>query len=68
MQQFLLFLLFHIPQHVSAYKAIFRWALFELFVVTVLRAQPHVGCFVTPNKIRLEVHKIRKIPKILDLV
>jgi hypothetical protein len=62
MQQFLLFLLFHIPLHVSAfYKAIFRWALFDLLVVKLLYAEPHVGCFVIPKKICLEVHKIRKI-------
>jgi hypothetical protein len=49
MQQFLLFLFLHIPLHVSAYKAFFVWALVELFVVTLLRAEPHVGCFVISN-------------------
>jgi hypothetical protein len=67
MQQFLLFLFLHIQLHVSAYKAIFRWELLELFIVTLLHAEPHVGCFVIPNKICLKVHKIRKIHKILDL-
>jgi hypothetical protein len=68
MQQFLLFLFLHIPLHVSAYTAIFRWALFELYVVTLLHTGPHLGCFVSPNKICLEVHKIRKIHKILGHV
>jgi hypothetical protein len=65
MQQIFVFLFLHISLYVSAYKAVFRWALFELFVVTLLHAEPHVGCFVIPSKICLEVHKSRKI---LDLV
>jgi hypothetical protein len=65
MQQFLFFLFLHILLHVSAYKVIFRWTLLELFVVTLLRAEPYVGCFVIPNQICFEVHKIRNIYKIL---
>jgi hypothetical protein len=67
MQHSLLFLSLHIPLHASAYKAIFRWGLFELFVVTLLRAEPHVGFFVIPKKFCVQVHKIRKIHKILYL-
>jgi hypothetical protein len=61
MQQILLFPFLHIPLHVSSHKAIFRWTAFELFFVTLLRADSHVGCFVIPNKICciLELDKIQ---------
>jgi hypothetical protein len=42
------------------YKAIFRWALYSCSLLQ-LYAEPYVGCFVIPNKIRLGVHKIHNI-------
>jgi hypothetical protein len=60
MQQFYCssFYIYHFL-HISAYyKAIFRWALYDLLAVPLLHAEPHISCFVIPNKICLEVHKI----------
>jgi hypothetical protein len=51
----------HSPLHASAfYTDIFRWAHFSCSLLH-LYAEPHVRCFVIPNKICPGVHKIRKI-------
>jgi hypothetical protein len=58
MQQFLLF---HFYIYHYMFRPFMRPSSGGNFFNCLLHAEPHVGCFVIPNRISLEVHKIHKI-------